>query len=474
MKFRPNRFQLFILKYLWYFLIVLKARQLGITTFFAIYYLDCVLFNVNKTAVIIAHKQTDAKRIFKRVKFAFENLPGWLKDELEIKTDSQEELSFTNGSTYFVSTSTRSGTVQYLHISEFDYVCQKFPDKAEEIVTGAINSVDEGCMCSIESTSRGSQGYFHDFFMDALRAQQQGNKLSKQQYKPFFFPWYDDPLYRDTGTTPITQQTRSYFDELFVKYNIKCDEAQMRWYQIKKDKMRDKMMQEYPSHPDEAFFASTEGAYYKTQLLNMRKDKRIRNVPYDENLYVDTYWDLGRNDENVILFVQQVGNEIRIIDEYSNNHEGLKHYVDVLREKGYTYGSHYLPHDVEVTELSTNTSRFDFLTSIGLNPIIVVPKLGIEEGIDMTRRIFSRMYIDETKCPRLVKAIENYRKEWDDKHGIFKSQPLHNEFSHYADALRQLGVSVSPGLTVKTDKFGEEYEDDDQNVYRKYGLFPTN
>ena len=94
---------------------------------------------------------------------------------------------------------------------------------------------------------------------------------------------------------------------------------------------------------------------------------RITNVPYDPSVRVDTFWDLGVNDSTVIWFVQKVGRAVHIIDFYENRGEGLPHYVKVLQDKGYLYGEHNAPHDIEVRELSTGKSRRETAYDLGIN-----------------------------------------------------------------------------------------------------------
>jgi hypothetical protein len=351
-KFKPNWAQRRVLDSFWFFNIILKARQLGITTFFCIVYLDQVLFKANKTAGIIAHTDSDTKKIFRRIKFAWENLPEQLKESIGMPTtDSVGEMQFPNGSTIFVARSTRGGTPQYLHISEFAKICAKYPEKAREIVTGAINSVEKGNFVSIESTAEGKEGYFADFCMEAQQADIEGRELSELDFRYFFFPWWEEKSYRISANFPITKEYEDYFDKLASVHQIHLDDDQKRWYMAKKKKNDEDMFREYPSIWEEAFQAKIEGAYYATQMQRVYEDNRIRNVPYDMRYPVLTYWDLGVNDFNVILFVQAVGTEIRFIDCYYNHGEGLAHYVNVLKEKGYTYGQHVFPHDVEVQNL---------------------------------------------------------------------------------------------------------------------------
>lgn len=440
-KFKMNWAQKDILDNLWFFSLVLKARQLGITTFFCILYLDQVLFQANKTAGIIAHKQDDAKKFFNdKVKFAWDNLPPILKDTLgPPNTDSVGELSFPNGSKIFVSTSARSSTLQFLHISEFGKICAAYPQKAKEIVTGSINAVEKGNFVTIESTAEGRDGYFYEFCQEAIRSQKEGRKLTPLEFRFFFFPWWKHPDYSLQSNFIITTQEEEYFRNLLDKHNIILSEEQKRWYVLKRRTNKEDMLREYPSIAEEAFLATIEGAYYQSNMAKVYEEKRIRLIPYDARLPVDTWWDLGMNDENVILFTQSFGNEIRFIDCYTNHGEGLAHYVNVIKEKGYVYGRHVFPHDINVQELGSGRTRRQTLMELGLYNVQVVERAkDINDDIEGVRKLFSRFYFDEEKCAPLVDALNNYRKEWDDRLGDWKNRPRHDKNSHLADAVRLL------------------------------------
>lgn len=445
--FKANWAQRAILSGMWFFMIILKARQIGITTLMCILYLDQILFSENKTAGIIAHKQEDAKRFFEdKVKFAWDNLPEALKGVLgPPNTDSVGELSFPNGSKIFVSTTVRGGTLNFLHISEFGKICAAYPQKATEIVTGSINAVEQGNFVTIESTAEGRSGYFFEFCEEAKRVQREGVRLNPLQFKFFFFPWWEEPAYRLKADFPITRDFEDYFQNLKERYGISLDQEQMRWYIAKKKVNQEDMFREYPSIPEEAFLASIEGAYYATQMAKVYEEKRIRPIPYDGRLPVDTYWDLGMNDTNTIWFVQGVGNEIRIIDFYENSGEGLGHYVQVLKERGYTYGKHVFPHDVEVRSLDEEgKSRRQSLIDLGMSNIRTVEKTkDVNDDIEGVRKLFSRFYFDETKTDKLIDSLNSYRKEWDDKLGEFKNRPKHDRHSHRVDPARLLAKTWS-------------------------------
>ena len=450
--FKPNAEQMQLINEIWWFNIIPKARQLGITTFFCIYYLDAILFSENKTAMIIAHTRDHAKKMFKeKIRFAYDNLPDWLLENLgETKTDSANEITFSNGSTISVATSGRSGTVQYLHISEFGYTCAHFPDKAQEIVTGTINTVEAGeGMISIESTAEGRDGYFYDFCMEAKKLMEEKRSLSPLQFKLFFFPWWGHPQYALNDKIVITKEEDQYFKDLQMKHSdIQLSVGQKKWYVLKKRTNKEKMMAEYPSTIDEAFSASIQGAYYTAEMAKVYDQQRICRVPYDSRFEVDTWWDLGMNDMNVIVFTQNIGNAIHIIDVYANSGEGLAHYINTLRDKKYIYGTHTLPHDVEVRELGTGVSRKQVLYDLGLTDIRVGKKVNINDGIEKVRGLFSRFYFDERATAPLYIALSAYRKAWDEKRGVFTDKPVHDEHSHYCDTFRLLAAHYREGEAV--------------------------
>lgn len=457
--FRLNEVQKELHDNLWFFNIVPKARQLGVTTFFAILYLDQVLFGKNQTAGIIAHRAEDMKKIFRhKVRFAWDNLHPWLKSYIgEPNTDSAYEMVFPNGGTIFVSMTTRSGTVQFLHISEFGYICQHTPEKAEEIVTGAINSVHSGQMVSIESTAAGQEGYFYDFCMTANRAAQEGRQLTPLDFKLFFFPWWVDQRYVLEGNVVFTKEDVDYFESLKNKYKISLSEAQKKWYVKKKALNGEKMFAEYPSTLDEAFMVSVEGSYFAKEMNKVYLTNRIMPLPHDDRLEVDTWWDLGMDDTNVILLTQSKGPQIRFINMYANSGEGLAHYYQWLKDQadnlGYRYGTHHLPHDVEVRELGTGISRKQALWDLGMRNIRVMPKVDIGTSIDRVRALFSKFYFDEKLCKKLYEALFNYRKDFDKKLGVFRNSPRHDINSHIVDPVRGLASVWTEQMPIT-----EEYE----------------
>lgn len=190
-----------------------------------------------------------------------------------------------------------------------------------------------------------------------------------------------------------------------------------------------------------SFSAPVIGSYYGSHMQRLEKDGRIREVPYDPMLPVHTWWDLGVGDSTCIGFVQQHGLEIRCIDYYETSGEGIPHYANVLNQKGYSYGNHFAPHDIEVRELGTGRSRIEIAREHGIN-FQVVARQSIEDGIEAVRSILPRFYFDKNKTELWVAALKNYHKTYDEKRKIYKDTPEHDWSSHAADMTRYLAVSL--------------------------------
>jgi len=175
----------------------------------------------------------------------------------------------------------------------------------------------------------------------------------------------------------------------------------------------------------------------------LRADGRLCVVPYEPALPVNTGWDLGMGDDTCIVFHQRHGKENRVIDFYQNHGFGLGHYVNVMRERGYVYGTHYLPHDANVRNLGKEEkARTRLMILQELAPSEdweLVPKIEHEsDGTEAVRLFLPTVWIDAERCNDLVRALDSYRREGDDKLGAFKAKALHDWASHPEAAVRSL------------------------------------
>lgn len=199
----------------------------------------------------------------------------------------------------------------------------------------------------------------------------------------------------------------------------------------------DQYMQEFEC----SFEAAIKGAYYADQLRVMQMEGRITRVPYTKFAPVFTSWDLGIRDQAAIWFGQRVGSEVRWIDYFESHSVGLDVYAQYLREwaaeRRAVYSTHYFPHDVEVRELSTGKSRRQTLYELGFENIETVPQHNVLDGINASRRILEVSWIDEEACKKGIRCLQMYRSDMDEKTGAFKPKPVHDQYSHGADAFRQ-------------------------------------
>ena len=191
---------------------------------------------------------------------------------------------------------------------------------------------------------------------------------------------------------------------------------------------------------------SLKGAYYADEMKEAQEQGRILRIPHLPNVPVDTYWDLGANDTTAIWFRQRVGMENRFLACYENSGEGLAHFVKVLLEKGYVYGTHYLPHDAQHQKLGKNDTKSNLEMLQDLMPghrFEVVPRIDdVLTGINETRAALSSCYWDAEGCADGLKALRSYRKKWDEDRQTFLAKPLHDWSSNYADAFRQFGQTA--------------------------------
>lgn len=440
-KFKLNLAQWMFLNAMWYLNVILKARQLGFSTFIDIFLLDVCLFNSNIKAGIIADNKDHARVLFEdKIKFAYDNLPEEIRRRRPARSESKHELVFNNGSSIRVGTSMRSGTLQYLHVSELGKISRKYPAKAKEIKTGSFNAVEAGQFIFVESTAEGNSGEFFDMCQASEKMALAKTKLTALDFKFHFFPWWKNPEYRlDPKDVVIHRPLVEYFAMLEKKHGIVLRPEQKAWYAKKKALLGEDIKQEFPSTPGEAFEVSIQGAYYATQFADIYASGRIKHVPYQPGRLVDTWWDIGVSDYTSIWFVQDFGTHIHVIDYYQNSGEGLPHYAKTLTERreslGYLYGRYIGPHDLRVKDFGTGIVRTKAAQDLGIR-FDIAAQIGLSDGIEAVRGLLPICTFDEEKCAEGIKGLENYRKEWDEARGSYRDQPLHDWASHPSDAFR--------------------------------------
>lgn len=443
--FRMNEQQEHFYDRLWYWNLILKARQVGWTTLIALMALDQCLFNDNYSACIIAHKVDDAVKIFEgKIKFAYNRLPPDLKAQKPLVKEPAGELWFKNGSKCIVDTSARSGTLQFLHISEYGKICAQRPDVAKEIKSGSFPAVAPGNFVFVESTAEGTEGDFFDLTMAAKAKAEAGKQLTSVDFRLHFYGWYtraDNVLPpHEVPMVTITREWQDYFTKSETETGITYSAAQKAWYVKTEEKLTDTMKRENPATIKEAFEASVEGIIYGRQLTIMRLNRQITAVPWQPDQRVNTFWDLGRSKGNAMAVWchQRVGMRNCLIRYHEAEGEGVAYFAKYLNRWGYNFAVHYLPHDGDNHQDGEIVrTRADILRGLIDGDVVVGDRIReLDDGIEATREFLPSCWIDEENCAKGLKSLENYKRRFNTTLKQFMTEPLHNGASNGADALR--------------------------------------
>lgn len=240
--------------------IILKARQLGFSTLKLIELLDFVLFGKNTNAAVIAHQREKVQVLFEIVRLAYEHFPDLGPEFPKPKAsyDNRNELYFPElNSKIYVATDTRGETVHNLHVSELAYI-----KRADEKMLGILESVPKDGIISFESTGNGISGYFYQVWED-----------SKNEFRKHFFSWIFDSEYVEITSKSLDQLIAEY-QSLQLQYGLMPEiwqrlhltKEQLAWYISKVRRHKEKVMQEYPSNPIEAFVASGRNVFSISDL----------------------------------------------------------------------------------------------------------------------------------------------------------------------------------------------------------------
>lgn len=202
---------------------------------------------------------------------------------------------------------------------------------------------------------------------------------------------------------------------------------------------QDMSAEEYAREMECDFSAPVEGSYYGDALNKLTLAGRVTKVEPDLAVPAISAWDLGIDDYTAVWIYQIVGRELHWIDYFDGSGKGLDFYASTLRMKaharGYTFRAHCLPHDVEARELGTGQSRRAVLTGLLDEPILTAPRASPEDGINAGRGLLGLSWFDATFCKRGLAMLRGYRRH--PKTGM----PVHDEYSHGADAFRTAAVT---------------------------------
>jgi len=239
--------------------IVLKARQLGITTYVAARFFIKTITQPGTVTVQVAHDEESAEEIFRIVHRFWENLPEamWHGALLTSRANVRQIVFSRLDSEYRVATAAdanagRGMTIHNLHCSEV----ARWPGKPEESLASLRATVPNDGEIVLESTPNGAGGAFY----------QEWQQAEETAYTRHFFPWWFDEEYRaepgQSGVRPLTPEEQDLADR------VGLSESQIAWRRIKRAQLRGLAVQEYAEDPTACFLASGECVFELQAIEN--------------------------------------------------------------------------------------------------------------------------------------------------------------------------------------------------------------
>lgn len=467
-RFKLNRVQYLLYVALWWLNVILKSRQHGITTFVAVFFLDAAIFNSNVKAGIICHKLKDAQRIFRdKIKFAYDNLPPEIKEVCPTVKDDACEMIFANNSSIYVGVSMRSGTLQYLHISEYGWLCAHAAQQAREIKTGALETVHAGGIIIIESTAEGMNNDFHILCETAQT--NKSKELTRMDYKFHFFPWYIKPENVLEGDIFIDDKLKAYFERVETETGDKIDQVHRNWYAKKRIILKQSIYKEHPSTPAEAFMASFEGAYFGHEMVKVKEDNRIGFYPWEKSAKVFCFWDLGPI-HTAIWFCQFIQAELRWIEcYYDNTGQGIATHAKMLQDKEYVYGEHWCGWDIDPDygpnrkSIATGKTIKEEAAALGIR-FRILDKYSFDNRIEAGRIVMDKCKFNKDTTQIGVAALINYRQSVNlalssEDRTVFNNHPVLGPEVHIADAFTHGALCYIHHLYVDGVRMGRTTQD---------------
>jgi len=458
--------------------IILKSRQQGISTLYLAYNLDDCLFKAGISVGIQSYGQDEAEKLSKRAELMWEKLDPEIKELLGIKlvSNNSKGMTFSNGSILKIG-NFRGDTIQALHVSELAKIAKRYPEKAKELKTGAFQAVSTKSKITVESTAEGPMGLFYDIWQKAvMRVDAVGHDgLTPLDFQPIFLSWIEDPDCTLEYEYPQTEELTEYLKTL-EKAGIDTSELtehQLNWLGAKLEELGDDFNQEYPATPEMAFAAQIEGMYFRKQYKRLMESDRVTKAPYNPDYGVNVSFDLGVNDETVLLFAQLIDGQPYLIDEYHSTDNGIVHYSEVMKQKPYVgnYEKIIFPHDIEVRDFSTGRTRLETFRREGWSNTVTLPKLSFQDSIEAARQFIDILVIDPSLENTLL-AIQNYRKKYDRTLGVFLGTDVHDIHSNYAASLRYMaqGLGYYKVRNSKPKTLEQQYYDWKDNSYTGFAV----
>ena len=349
----------------------------------------------NPRYAYVAPTYSQAKKIaFDYLKYYTKSIPGTKFNESELRAD------FINGARITLLSSENPDSIRgiYLDGCIIDECAQIKPELINSVITPALS--DRKGYMILCGTPQGMNNLFYDYFQKA----QSDNK------------WF---LYRAK-----VSDTKLIDDE-----ELAAARAVMG---------SEKFSQEFEC----SFVGNIQGSIYGHIIASLDDKKQIGRVPYDPGYLVSTAWDIGFSDATAIVFFQNVGHAINIIDYVEDHNFAFPHYAQILKEKDYIYDKHIGPHDLEQTSFESGKSLREVAYQMKVR-FRIAPRVKLDDGVHQVKMLLPRCYFDGDKCSKLIRALRHYHRKFSDKERVFRLKPVRDFSTHGCDAMRYLAVGFN-------------------------------
>jgi len=209
-----------------------------------------------------------------------------------------------------------------------------------------------------------------------------------------------------------------------------------------KDQLKLRDIQAYNNVWEGLCRVTVDGAIFADQMQQAEFDGRITKVPYDASKPVHAVFDLGWADHTAIWFLQFIGMETRLIRYFEDNQQTMTHYLAKLQTFGYVYDTIWLPHDAQNKTLAAAGMTIEQIVRNAGFKTRVLERVPVVDSINAARTIFPKCYFDRENTAEGLQCLRHYRYEVDPDTKQFSRNPLHDHYSHGADAFRYIGLMI--------------------------------
>jgi phage terminase large subunit len=205
---------------------------------------------------------------------------------------------------------------------------------------------------------------------------------------------------------------------------------------------------------------TVDGAIFAKEMQLAELDGRITKVNYDATKPVHAIFDLGWSDATAIWFLQFVGMETRLIRYIEGNQQTMSDYLAKMQTFGYMYDTLWLPHDAENKTLAGNGRSIEEIVRNAGYKTKIIPRTPIMDSINAARTIFVNCWFDRENCHEGLQCLRHYRYDVDPDTKQFSKTPLHDNYSHGADAFRYIGLMVNEPRQARKPRANANYGSD--------------